>query len=192
MLHAHQPLVLRATLLGGVGQSVVTAVERYVALRGLPPLPDRNLDLQNYLPLAAGGWLDSKIRQGGLFRHAVAGEHFGLGRAADAAVWMDWLASRSSQPALVARLQASAQDALASIPPQDLNFADVGHVRYPLASLIYGHVAENAARALQVGRQALGGFEADGSLRYHARAGGPDYAKTAFHERGQRLRRRRR
>jgi hypothetical protein len=51
-------------------------------------------------------------------------------------------------------------------------------VRYPVTSLIYGHVAENAMRAQQIGRQALGGFEPDGSIRYHPQPGGPDYGKT--------------
>jgi hypothetical protein len=178
MLRANQPLVLRATLLGGAGDSVVPAVEQYVALRGLPPLPGTNFDLQKYVSLAADGWLDSKIREGQLFRHAIAGDHFKLGPAADAAVWMDWLANQTGQPAVAGRLQDTAKNALTSIPPQDLNVSGVGHVRYPLASLVYGHVAENAARAQQTGRQALGGFEADGSVRYHALAGGPDYAKT--------------
>jgi hypothetical protein len=180
VLRANQPLVLRATLLGGVGNSVVPAVEQYVALRGLPPLPGANIDLQNYVALAAGGWLDSQIREGQLFRHAIAGDHFKLGRAADAAVWMDWLANQSGQLALAERLQTTARDALTSIPPQDLNASGVGHVRYPVVSLIYGHVAETAARARQVGRGALGGFEADGSMRYHPLAGGPDYGKTHF------------
>ena len=180
VLRANQPLVLRATLLGGVGDSVVPPVEQYVALRGLPPLPGANIDLQKYVPLAAGGWLNSKIREGSLFRHAVAGDHFKLGRAADAALWMDWLANQSGQPILAGRLQETAKDALASIPPPDLNFADIGHVRYPVAALVYGHVAENTAHARQVGQQALGGFEADGSVRYHPQAGGPDYAKTHF------------
>ena len=178
VLRANQPLVLRATLLGGMGDSVVPAVEQYVALRGLPPLPGANIDLQKYASLAAGGWLDSKIREGHLFRHAIAGDNFKLGPAADAAVWMDWLASQSTQPALARRLQEIAKDALTSIPPQDWNSAGVGHVRYPVASLIYGHVAENAARAQQTGRQTLGSFEADGSVRYHPQAGGPDYGKT--------------
>ncbi|MGO8927082.1 MAG: hypothetical protein ACLQU3_09365 [Limisphaerales bacterium] len=179
VLHANQPLVLRATLLGGVGDSVVPAVEQYVAVRGLPPLPGASVDLQKYASLAAGGWLDSKIREGNLFRHAIAGDNFKLGRAADAAVWMDWLASQIAQPALAGRLQQTAKDALASIPPQDWNSAAIGHVRYPVASLIYGHTAENAARAQQTGRQALGSFEADGSVRYHPQVGGPDYGKTA-------------
>src|ERR1035438_2442726 len=36
LLRANRPLVLRATLLGGVGDSVVPAIEQYVALRGIP------------------------------------------------------------------------------------------------------------------------------------------------------------
>src|ERR1035438_10008305 len=76
VLRANQPLVLRATLLGGMGDSVVPAIEQYVSLRGLLPLPDAHIDLQKYASLAAGGWLDSKIREGQLFRHAIAGDHF--------------------------------------------------------------------------------------------------------------------
>jgi hypothetical protein len=180
VLHAHQPLIVRATLLGGLGSSVVPAIQQYVSLRGLPPLPVTNLDVQNYVSLAAGGWLDSKIREGNLFRHAVAGDNFQPGRAADAAVWMDWLASQTRQPALALRLCDTAKNALASIAPQDLNLADIGHVRYPLAALMYGHVAENATRAQQVGQQALAGFEADGSVHYRPQPGGQDYAKTHF------------
>jgi hypothetical protein len=180
VLRANQPLILHATLLGGMGNSVVPAVEQYIALRGLPALPGANVDLQKYVALAAGGWLDSKIREGQLFRHAIAGDHFKLGPAADAAVWMDWLANQGGQPALAERLQQTAKDALSSIPPQDLNASCVGHVRYPVASLIYGHVSETAERAKQVGKEALGNFEADGSIQYHPQAGGPDYGKTHF------------
>jgi hypothetical protein len=178
VLRANQPLVLRATLLGGMGDSVVPAVEQYIALRGLPPLPGANIDLQQYDSLAAGGWLDSKIREGNQFRHAIAGDNFKFGPAADAAVWMDWLASQSAQQALAGRLQETAKSALASIPPQDWNSVGVGHVRNPVVSLVYGHVAETAARAQQTGRQALGAFEPDGSIRYHPQPGAPDYAKT--------------
>jgi hypothetical protein len=178
VLPANQPLIMRATLIGGAGSSVVPAIAQYVSLRSLPPLSGANIDLQKYVPLAAGGWLDSKICEGGLFRHAIAGDQFKLGRAADAALWMDWLANLSPEPALAARLRDTAKDALASIPPQDLNFAAVGHVRYPVESLVYGHVTENAARSGQAGRQALGGFDADGSMHYRPQAGGPDYAKT--------------
>ncbi len=109
VLRANHPLVLRATLLGGAGDSVVPAVEQYVSLRGLPPLPDAHTDLQKYASLAAGGWLDSKIREGNFFRHAVFGDRFRPAPAADAAVWMDWLANQTGQPALAGRLQEMAQ-----------------------------------------------------------------------------------
>ncbi len=166
--------------MGGLGKSVIPAVEQYVALRGLPPLPEAKIDLQEYIALAAGGWLDSKIREGDLFRHAIAGDHFKPSRAADAAMWMDWLAGQTSHPALAWRLKAASKAALAAVPPADLNAAGVGHVRFPVESLVYGHVAENAARAEQTGRQLLGRFEADGSVRYYPQAGGPDYGKTHF------------
>jgi hypothetical protein len=179
-LPANQPLVLRATLLGGLAKSVVPAVEQYVALRGLPPLPDAPRDLQRYVALAAGGWLDSKIREGNLFRHAVAGGSFNPGHAADAALWMDWLAGQTRQPDLAARLRDTARSALAPIAPPSLNSAAVGHVRYPAVSLVYGHVAETASAAAQAGRDLLARFQADGSVRYQAQPGGPDYAKTHF------------
>lgn len=179
-LLAGEPLTLRATLLGGVGKSVVPAVEQYVALRGLPALPATGLDLQQYVARVAGGWLDSKIREGNLFRHAVAGGGFPPGWAADAAVWMDWLAREAREPFLAARLKEAAQNALADIPPTELNISGVGHVRFPVGSLIYGHVAETVAQAGQAGNSLLGRFETDLSVKYNPREGGPDFSKTHF------------
>jgi hypothetical protein len=174
---AGESVVLQATLMGGRGDSVVPAIRQYVALRPLPPLPV-TLDFQKYVSTAAGGWLDSKIREGALFRHAVADGGFPAGHAADAAVWMDWLARRTDQTNLAARLEAASKEALAGIAPADIDAAGVGHVRYPVASLVYGHVAEAAARAEQKGRALLARFESDLSVKYHPQPGGPDYAKT--------------
>ena len=179
LLPANQPLVLRATLLGGLGNSVVPAIQQYVSLRPLPSLPEVKSDLQEYVSLAAGGWLDSAIGEGNLFRHAV-GANFNPAPAADAAVWMDWLAARTRQPALASRLDQAARGALSQVPPQDWNQAAVGHTRYPLAALVYGHVAENATRASENGRRLLQSFDPDGSVRYHARESGLDLGKTHF------------
>lgn len=179
LLRAKEPLVLQATLLGGLGQSLAPAVAQYVSLDGLPRLPEAKTDVQQYVSLAAVGWLDSSIREGNLFRHAVA-PNFALGPAADAAVWMDWLASQAGPPELLGRLREAAKAALAPIAPQNLDATGIGHVRYPVASLIYGHVAENAAHSSQVGHQLLGSFDKDGSARYHARPGGPDFARTHY------------
>lgn len=71
VLQANQPLTLKASLIGGREQSVVPAVQHYMRLRGLPPLPNFGMDFNGYISLAAGGWLDSCIREGYLFRHAV-------------------------------------------------------------------------------------------------------------------------
>jgi hypothetical protein len=175
-----QALLLRAAFLGGVGRSVVPALEHYVAYRGLPPLPKLSSGLEGYVAQAAGGWLDSSIREGNLFRHAVAGGNFPPGQAADAAMWMDWLACQTTEPELASRLMEAARNALAPIAPASYNLAAVGHVRYPAVSLAYGHVAETVASAAQTGRALLARFEPDGGVRYHPQPGGPDYARTHF------------
>jgi hypothetical protein len=178
ILRANQPLALHATLLGGKGESIVPAVQQYVAMRGLPPMRN-SVDVQSYVSLAAGGWLDSKIREGDLFRHA-AWANFGPTHAADAALWMEWLAAQTERPELANRLEATARSALASVAPEDWNFAAIGHIRHPAPTLVFGHVAENAARAEQSARQQLGNFEPDLSVHYHPQPGGIDLARTYF------------
>jgi hypothetical protein len=177
LVRANQPVVLRATLLGGQGQSVAPAVQHYVQLRGLPSLPSPGLSTQDYFVLAARGWLDSKIRQGDLFRHA-AWPSFGPTPAADAALYLDWLAGQLTDTNLAARATDSARAALAQVQPASYNSAQVGHVRYPAPALVYGAVAENAAQAQAHGRALLGRFEPDGSVRYHKPPEGLDYGKT--------------
>lgn len=177
-LQAGQTLTLRATVLGGAGKSIVPAVQQYVALRGLPARPPAGMDLQGYVRQTAGGWLDSKIRETNRFHHAIAGGNFPLNHAADAAVWMDWLSRESQDAALSSRLNETAKTALEGIPPEELNVSGVGHVRYPVASLLYGHVAETTAQAERSGRGLLGRFEPDLSVKYHRRENEPDYART--------------
>ena len=55
LLKANVPLLLRATIIGGAGQSVVPAVQHYVALRGLPPLPSPVLTADEYFPPGGSG-----------------------------------------------------------------------------------------------------------------------------------------
>jgi hypothetical protein len=145
----------------------------------LAPLPAEK-DLAGYVSQAAGGWLDSKIREGNLVRHALASGGFNPQPAADAALWMEWLAAADSNPARAARLREAATNVLSAVAPENLNFTGVGHVRYPVESLVFGHVAENAARAEQAGKTLLAAFEADGSVKYRPKPGGPDFAKTHF------------
>ncbi|MGD0089996.1 MAG: hypothetical protein ABSE73_08755 [Planctomycetota bacterium] len=175
-----------ATLIGGRAESMVPAVQQYIALRGLPlcflsppkgPVHDP-MDFQPYVSLASSGWLDSKIREDGLIRHAVW-PGFKAQAAADAAFWMAWLAAQTKTPELAERLRAAATEVLAKVPPQNYNGAAVSHVRFPAVSLYYGHVAENVKAAENGARGLLAAFEPDGSVRYKKAPGRPDYAKTS-------------
>jgi hypothetical protein len=177
LLVANKSLKLRATIIGGRAKDVTTVVQNYVARRGLPVVPDTGLSLPQYVSFAAAGWLDSGIRAGGKFRHAYPG-NFGAQPAADAALMMDWLASKTSDRALSERLGEAARAALAEVRPEDYNYAKVSHIRYPVESLLYGHVVENATRARSNAENILGRFEPDGSVRY--RPGAVDYGKTHF------------
>jgi len=181
LLKANQTLTLRATIIGGKGRSIVPAVQKYVELRGLPDVPQVG-DVQDYVSLAAGGWLDSRIREGATYRHAYwpGISSFPPQPAADAAYFMEWLARQTTDKALATRLTDAAEQALAPVNPRDYDAAGVSHVRYPVASLLYGHVAENAQRAEEQARGLLGRFEPDGSVLYRKSPGRPDFGEGHF------------
>jgi hypothetical protein len=174
---AKRPVRLRATLIGGLGGSVVPAIEHYLRLRGLPAVPDPGYTEKGYYRLAAHGWLDSRIREGNLYRHAYW-PSFNAQPSSDAAMWMLWLSRVTDDPALAGRLVNAAGGAIAQVAPQNYAAAQVGHIRYPLPALVFGSVAENAAQAGNRGHSLLSRFQSDGSLLYQPGAGGVDYGRT--------------
>lgn len=182
-IRANQPVTVRATLFGGRGESVVDAVKAYVALRGLPPLPEP-LRIAQYSPLFVTGWQKSGVRvpqAGGSlqFRHAYPGD-FSPNPAPDAAACLDWLAGtlEKSDAETAKQLRASAEAALKAVPVTERNFAGVGHIRTPAPALAYGGMAENLRRRLQEARGLFARFEPDGSVLYSAPPNRPDYGKT--------------
>lgn len=178
LLRARQPLVARVTVLGGRGRSVIPAVQEYVRRHGLPPFP-LEPSLQEYVGQAAGGWLDSQIREGNRFRHALwPGGHFGAHPAADAAVYMEWLAGRTTDAALARRLKETAGSAINEVAPAQRGSASVSHVRVPVAPLVYGPVLPNVRQAAEIARQQLRRFGKDGGITYQAPAGKPDFGST--------------
>ncbi|GIV19157.1 MAG: hypothetical protein KatS3mg023_0908 [Armatimonadota bacterium] len=176
-LAANTPLVLDATIIGGEGDTVIPAVQQYVRLRGLPPVPNTGLDAQAYLKLAAAGWLDSKIREGNFYRHAYW-PGFGPQPAADAAIWMEWIAAHIRDGEITRRLRQAAQEAIAVVPKEQYLFSRVSHVAFPVVPLIYGAVPESIEAARNSGRDLLRSFQPDGTVLYNPRPGGPDYART--------------
>ncbi|HEY8750865.1 MAG TPA: hypothetical protein VIM11_22970 [Tepidisphaeraceae bacterium] len=164
MVEANKPILLKATIIGGSGDDVTGAVRQYISLRGLPSIP-KPLDAQTFFEQAASGWLDSGIRAGDRYRHAIPG-NFGAHSAADAAMYQDWLAEHVSDPALKQKLRDAASSAIEQVAPKAYDAAAVSHVRYPVQSLIYGHVSENVEEARRRGHALLARFETDGSVRY--------------------------
>jgi hypothetical protein len=175
-LKANAPLTLNAVIFGGRGESAVDAIQHFVACNGLPALPASGT-FEDYNALASSGWLDSKIREGDLFRHAFW-PGFASKTAADAPLLMEWLANQDSPEA--ARLRQAAQSALAHVQPENYNETNVSHITYPVAALVYGGVEANAERAALHARNLLKSFEADGSVHYQKRPDGEDYGKTHF------------
>jgi hypothetical protein len=177
MLRANEKLTLRATIIGGRGNTIVPAVQQYVQRRGLPALPNPGYSAQEFFTLEAHGWLDSKIRDGAKFRHAV-GNNFGGVAVADAPMYMDWLATKVADDALATRLTEASRSSLALVAPPSFNSAAVGHIRHPVEGLVYGSVVENVATALAQGHSHFGVFQSDGSMAYHAPAQGLDLGRT--------------
>ncbi|MCL4176951.1 MAG: hypothetical protein KJ072_04295 [Verrucomicrobia bacterium] len=176
ILRANEPWRMRATLIGGAGRSIIPAVQHYVRLQGWPSIP-ATAGAPQYFELAARGWLDSKIREHDRYRHAVW-PGFNPQPAADAALWMLWLAQQPGAANLADRLLASANAALGQVNPVNYNTAQVGHNRYLLPALVFGAVPENAEAARHRGRSLLGRFQPDGSVHYSRRSDGPDYGRT--------------
>jgi hypothetical protein len=175
LLAADEPLVLTASLIGGRGQSVVPAVRQYIALKGVPAVPDPHYDARDFARLEAHGWLDSQIRGTNLFRHA-AWAGFGFQQSADAAVWMSWLSGLVDDSDLASRLEQTANLAIASIPPQSYNAYQIGHVRSPAPALVLGAVSENAEQSRLQGFSRLQQFKSPGTVVYSP--GQTDYGKT--------------
>jgi hypothetical protein len=167
--------VLKASLIGGQGRSVVPAVRQYVDLKGIPPVPAPPLDARDFSRQEARGWLDSQIRGTNLFRHAFW-PGFGYQPSADAALWMSWLSGLVEDAELSSRLTQTVNMALGSLPSVYFNAYQVGHVRSPAPALVFGSVSENAEQSRQQGSSRLQQFRSPGTVYYIP--GTTDYGKT--------------
>jgi hypothetical protein len=177
-LHANQPLKVIAMIIGGKGKSVVPAVRHYVALKGLTAVPQFEGGFEAAADLLAHGWLDSKINEDGLFRHAVWGNNFPAGPAADAAAFIDWLASNTENENLHERLDNEKNHALSKIPPVQPFSSGVSHEHLPTAPLVFGRTFDFVRQRHNQALNLLRSFDADGVKLY--RPGKTDYSKTHF------------
>jgi len=177
-LKANQPLKIQATIIGGSGETIVPAVRKYVELRGLPEVPEFQGGLDAAVTLLAHGWLDSAIHEGGLFRHAVWGNSFGAGPAADAIMYMDWLAHQTPDRRLAERLIKGRDLAISKMPPGQPYNSAVSHTRTPTAPFVFGGLGSYVEQRKAEAQNLLKGFDDKGIKLY--RPGKVDYGKTHF------------
>jgi hypothetical protein len=177
-LRAGRKLVLKAQIIGGQGNSVVPAIQHHVKVRGLPPVPPPGYSFQEYVTFAAGGWLDSDIREGPRFRHAIFGDRFSAQPAADAAMYLQWLAGHAKPPALRQRLEEVSRQALAEVPPGQLERGLIGHVEYPVQSLVFGGVEDSVEFYRGRAKGLLRRIRPDGTVAYRPGHDGVDYGRT--------------
>ncbi len=180
-LDAGYVLRLNAKIIGGPASGVLPAIRKFVSLRGLPAPPATGMDRSAYARWAAGGWLDSKISEGGRFRHAYWPNFAGFAPhpSADAATWMHWCAAVCGDANLAKRLLEKSDDALNVTDPAGRNSATVSHVTYPVQTLLFGDALAGARRAHESAEQASTSFAADGTVTYRP-SGGVDYGTTHF------------
>ncbi len=176
-LKSGDPLQASAVISGGTGQTVVPAVQDYIQRHPFPPIPEPGYAKAAYFDLAAHGWLDSQIRDGANFRHAV-GAGFAGQPSPEAALYMRWLSPRVSDASLSARLASASDEALAQVPPAQYNSITVGHIRSPSPALAFGNLLENAQTALAEGQMLLNRFQPDGSFPLPRPGKGNDLGRT--------------
>jgi hypothetical protein len=177
-IEANKPLKVSALIIGGKGKTIVPAVQRYVDLRGVPDVPKFEGGLTAAVNLLAGGWMDSQANVNGLFRHAVWGDMFPPGPAADAAMFIDWLENHTKDQKLLERLDGAKRQALARIPAEQAFSSCVSHPQPPTAPFIFGRVCEFVQQRRSHARGLLNNFDANGVKLY--RPGNTDYSKTHF------------
>ncbi len=178
VLKANQPLQIRATIIGGSGGTIVPAVQKYVELRGLPKIPQFQGGFDAAVTLLARGWLDSAISEGGLFRHAVWGNSFGAGPAADAIMYMDWLANQTPDRSLAERLIQGRDLARSKMPSGQPYSSAVSHTRTPTAPFLFGGLDSYVAQRRTEAQSLLKRFDEKGIQLYQP--GKVDYGKTHF------------
>ncbi len=177
-LEANKPIGVRAWIIGGRGETIVPAVKQYVDLKGFPAVPEFESGFGAAVELFAHGWLDSQINHDGLFRHAVWGSSFRAQPAADAAMFIDWLANYAEDAGLRRRLEAAKQQALGRIPGAEPFSSRVSHARLMTAPFIFGRTYEFVQQRRRDALGQLRDFDENGIKTY--RVGKADYSRTHF------------
>ncbi len=180
-IKANKPITITAWMMAGDSPDVLTAVQRWVQINGLPKIPNSGFDVKSYSRLTAHSWLDTDIRDGLKYRHATwPGMIWPANNAVDGPMMQLWLADQVQDAYLADRLRKNTKETMQQIAPADYWFASVGHIRTYAETLVFGDIPQNQAKVHQVGLDAIKTFEPNGTLIYRKPAGKDDLARTQW------------
>ena len=180
ILNAGSPLEANFVLTGGLGDSVVPALQNYVSLFGVPSQPVFNGGFDAAVELLSAGWTLSDGYDGaGRWRHAVWGSSFPFQTAADAVVYSKWLANHSTNSTIISALESAAILGKQKLDVNDPNYlTGVAHNSWPMRHFILGKIPEYLTYRLSQGFSYLSEFNDDGIRVYTHAAGRPDLSVT--------------
>ena len=170
-VEAGKGISLDASLTVGIGDgSMAAPLANYIMRHPLPDVPKFEDGYQGALELLAHGWLDSSIHVGTEWRHAYVpgASHFTPKRAYDAVLLMDYIACKTKDAKLAARLRDCVAQTLPVFPRGDYGHS-VSHDYENLYGFLYANFAENWLQVIE--KQANGqldGLREDGSSKYVA------------------------
>jgi hypothetical protein len=180
-LEAAHPITVRATLQAGTAGHAVDMIKACLQHHPMPDLVELPGGLPEAVELLGRGWLDSGLGSGDQWRHALWNDSFPPAYAADAPMYMQWLADHTADTALANRLQDRAGRALEALRThQPLMNSAVSHVRLPAPPLLYTELTDYIPYVEAQARRLLADFDETGVRRYTPAPGKPDYARTHF------------
>jgi len=179
-LAAYKPYTLKAnqtysetvTIVGGIGKTVVPAVQHYIDIKGLPGQPVVEGGLESTGDLFAHGWLDSDLRNGTDFAQIVWTTEAISPRKnpdPDAAMYMDWLPTATSDVSLAKRLQEVTDSTLAAIDSDRPYTSSIAHVRTPAASLRFGRLDKLLNAVYDGAQESILRFTSEGTVLFRSR-----------------------
>ena len=131
--------MVETVLVAGTGGDMTDVLKSRLTLSKLPPVPA--LATARSCDIIAHGWLDSGIRNGTGYRHAI-GEKWPFHRTFDVPTLMLWLATVTPDVKTADRLTSAAKEMIASYPdvsPEKRGFGGcVSPLPRPAAPLVYG------------------------------------------------------
>jgi hypothetical protein len=179
-LEPEQSITVTASIAAGYSECITAAVENWIDINGVPPLPPQP-SLDEYSSLTAAAWLDTPIRNELNFQHAI-GPNFSAHPALDAAVMMEWLAKTKSikDPNQENRLLNVSQKAAELIPAPSSYHSHIGHLKWPTAALYPNRIHAALQATRDHADRLLDPFNTTNIATYHPPANGIDYSITHY------------